>query len=286
MQPYKIINLIQGSPEWHEYRRTRIGASEVAAIMGIDEWKTPLMLYDLKISGKEIPSNYAMERGKKLEPVVRKLINEKYSRNYTDPCLQSVEFPYLFASLDGWDERADVKILEIKCAKKEVHEQALMGVLPSHYFSQIQMQMFVSGEKEALYVSYHNDDIAEVIVKRDDLFLDKAKSSARAFFHSLISYIPPEPMDRDFDEINDPRTREKVKELMEVKSQIKELEQKEKSLTGEVSEANGGKNFRIGDVKVMRLTRKGNVDYTKIEALKGIDIEMYRKDSTSYWKIA
>jgi predicted phage-related endonuclease len=39
-----IINLVQGSAEWHEHRRLLRNASESAAVMGISPWVTPYQL--------------------------------------------------------------------------------------------------------------------------------------------------------------------------------------------------------------------------------------------------
>ncbi len=45
--------LIQNTPEWHAFRRKRIGASDAPVIMGISPWKTPYQLWIEKTSGIE-----------------------------------------------------------------------------------------------------------------------------------------------------------------------------------------------------------------------------------------
>jgi predicted phage-related endonuclease len=34
------VKLVQGSPEWHEYRASYRNASETSAVMGVNQWMT------------------------------------------------------------------------------------------------------------------------------------------------------------------------------------------------------------------------------------------------------
>ena len=43
-----IVKLVQGSPEWHEHRRTHRNASETPAVLGVSPWKTPYQLWQIK----------------------------------------------------------------------------------------------------------------------------------------------------------------------------------------------------------------------------------------------
>lgn len=51
-----------------EARRTGIGGSEIAAVLGMDPFKGPLDIYLTKVEGYEQPDNPDMERGRYLEP--------------------------------------------------------------------------------------------------------------------------------------------------------------------------------------------------------------------------
>lgn len=47
----------------------------------------------------------------------------------------------------------------------------------------------------------------------------------------------------------------------------------------------GEKESVINGRKLQKIIRKGNVDYSKIKALKGIDLEAYRRKSSAFWKL-
>ena len=62
--------------EWLKARQTGIGGSDVAAILGLSKWKTPLDVYNDKIADTPSEeSNPSIEWGNRLEPVIR----QKYS---------------------------------------------------------------------------------------------------------------------------------------------------------------------------------------------------------------
>jgi predicted phage-related endonuclease len=54
----------------HEVRRQGIGASQVATILGISPWETPLALYHYIKHGKMKKDNASMKNGRKQEKVI------------------------------------------------------------------------------------------------------------------------------------------------------------------------------------------------------------------------
>lgn len=62
---------VQDSPEWHEARRSSLGASEVAAVLGLSPWQTPLTVWRAKVLGEvnEIDPE-ASFHGHRMEPVI------------------------------------------------------------------------------------------------------------------------------------------------------------------------------------------------------------------------
>lgn len=90
--------------EWLALRRRGIGGSDVAAILGLSKWHSPLDVYRDKIGeGADQPDSPAMEWGRRLEPVIR----EKYAEatglavEKPDLMLISGDHPYMVADLDG-----------------------------------------------------------------------------------------------------------------------------------------------------------------------------------------
>jgi len=58
------------TPEWFAARRKGIGASEIAAVMGISPWESPLSLYWRKVNGWELEATEEMRTGTILEPAI------------------------------------------------------------------------------------------------------------------------------------------------------------------------------------------------------------------------
>jgi putative phage-type endonuclease len=56
--------------EWLAARRAGIGASEIAAILGLSPWESPFSLYWRKVNGWEADETDEMRDGTRLEPVV------------------------------------------------------------------------------------------------------------------------------------------------------------------------------------------------------------------------
>ena len=72
---------------------------------------------------------------------------------------------------------------------------------------------------------------------------------------------------------------------------VKDLEAAEKALKAVEEELKGyaqrtGKKALKGfGATVTQVTRQGSIDYTKVPALKGLDLESYRKKPSTYWMV-
>src|SRR4249919_154988 len=68
-----------GSPDWHETRRSRLGGSEIAAVLGFSSYESHLSLW-LRKKGlaADKPGSEVAEWGNRLEPA----IFEKFSENH------------------------------------------------------------------------------------------------------------------------------------------------------------------------------------------------------------
>ena len=109
-----IVQLVQGSAEWHAHRRTHRNASETAIVLGLSPWVTPYQLWQQKLGLVEQEVNKAMLRGTQLEPAARAAY-EAQTGQVMQP-LVLVDGDYS-ASLDGITLAGD-RVLEIKCPFK------------------------------------------------------------------------------------------------------------------------------------------------------------------------
>ena len=62
-----VIDLVQGSPEWHSYRKNKLGASYAGIILGISPYMTPFQLWEqiLGLSAQQ-EEHSGMIRGREL----------------------------------------------------------------------------------------------------------------------------------------------------------------------------------------------------------------------------
>lgn len=147
----------QGSPAWHEFRSRHIGASEIPAIMGTDDWRDAEDIFKAKVFGEKFEGNFATQRGKALEPLIISLFEENKGVRLTQPTLEYPQWPTLSASLDGWIEN-EKAVVEVKAPALWKHGLALCGLVPETYQDQLQTQMLVSDAEKCYYVSYHPDE--------------------------------------------------------------------------------------------------------------------------------
>lgn len=193
----KEVKFIQGTPEWLEYRRTRIGASDAPVIMGLSPYATPYELWMQKISGIEVEVNQFMQRGKDLEKIALKKYMEMTGISYMDsPVIENKDYPWQCASLDGMTKERDL-FVEIKCPGEKNHEKALRGEIPKNYFIQMQHQLLVTGLDLAHYFSF--DGIYGIIldVKRDEELLSDVFERELRFWDCLKNHVPPEMLPKD-----------------------------------------------------------------------------------------
>lgn len=140
--------------EWLEVRKSGIGSSEVATIVGLNPWETPYQLWRRKV-GLDEPKqeNAAMRNGHHLEDAVSRMWNdatgrEIIKRSAIDWIIRDNDRPFLQVSPDRtyWltdDSRANDNkgILEIKTTRMKVDPEDL----PKYWFVQLQYQLGVAG---------------------------------------------------------------------------------------------------------------------------------------------
>ena len=281
---YRILDdLQQNTPEWEEFRKGKIGASMAPSIMGIG-FKTQLQLWEEMTFDLKTQENDAMRRGKKLEPFARELVNVKMGANFKPAVVQSLEHPWLIASLDGYGRRFkdnQIHALEIKCPQKRYER----GIVPEMYRPQVQHQMRILGIPMMFYVTFYDPNDFDIVeVGYDEKYADEVFSRERTFKDNLDDFVPPESTDRDWVQINDSSLLETAQKLISTKAMIKQLEMSEKELEDALKRSLNNPRCKIGNLKAQKILRKGAIDYGKIEALQGMNLEAYRKKPSEYWK--
>ncbi len=108
----------------------------------------------------------------------------------------------------------------------------------------------------------------------------------RKFWTLVETQEPPEATDRDAHVISDADTvalaadyRARKQEIAQLERELFDIEDKLKSA------ASVHALVQIGDMTISKVVRKGAVDYAKVEALKGVNLDLYRKPASQFQTI-
>lgn len=269
------VNLQQGSPEWLEWRRHHIGASDVPAIMGTSDFSNPVELWERKTGRKDaFKGNYATDRGQKAEPTIRRLYEELYNVKVTSPVAEYSDWNVLSASLDGYSEELGL-IAEFKYPGQAKHELAKQGIVPSTYVDQVQAQLLVSGADTCHYVSYDGFGIAVVVVKADAARQAEILTACKAFWKCIEEDVRPDgggsasPKGDNLEVMS-----RRYIELIRLSAQV---EEEKKLIKKRITEIVPDKKASFYGLRLIRSERAGAIDYGRIPELESVDIEAYRK---------
>ena len=282
----KIIELQQGTEEWLNWRRTVITATEASIILGNNPYETPYNCWQRKMGLiGEKKSNEAMERGKRLEPEARNQFFERFGIEMIPKVVESTEFNFLGASLDGISHTGHL-ILEIKCGAAKLHSMAERGEIPEYYKDQMQHQLLVTGADLAFYYSYDGTDGICIEVLPDPEWKKKFLPKAREFWKCIAFAEPPPLQDKDYKDMSEaPAWRPVALAYRDICEQIKWLEQVKECHRKDLLEICGDHNCMGDGIKVIKTTMKGRIAYDEIPEIKGVDLDKYRKAPTTSWKI-
>jgi predicted phage-related endonuclease len=98
------------------------------------------------------------------------------------------EFEWASASLDGLDIQRKF-IVEIKCPGAKNHQLAVDGIVPAHYYAQIQHQLDCCDLDDAFYFSYDGNKGVMIEVRRDKGFIENMFDKERVFWDSIKAFI-------------------------------------------------------------------------------------------------
>jgi putative phage-type endonuclease len=190
----------QDSDQWHMQRAMSLGASDVAAILGLSDWGTPLSVYMQKKGVRsEIPANLAYF-GHKLEPVIAQWIMDEHPEVgdvIHGFSARSEVWPWLAATLDRWAEGAGGQVIpiELKTSSAFSRDKWADGV-PFVYQVQVQAQIAVVGAPFGWLAVLHGGNDPELYrIERDDEFItEHLIPKTRDFWHRhVLADEPPEP---------------------------------------------------------------------------------------------
>lgn len=149
--------------EWLAWRRGGIGASDVAAIVGLSPWASPYTVWLDKVEGAGDDDSEAMEAGRMLEPAIGPWFTQRtglYVLGEQTWCTH-IQYPWALATVDGFvaespesDLDAVLGGLEVKTTSDSPARWADDGI-PAHYQAQAQWQMFVTATERTWFAVLH-----------------------------------------------------------------------------------------------------------------------------------
>lgn len=280
----------QRSAEWHELRKKYIGASDAPCLMDVSPWKNKHELWLEKSSTDiSIPvKNPYMQRGIDLEPEALRLFEKETGVLMSPKVVFSDNHIFMMASLDGLSIDGDVAC-EIKAPGEKDHLHAIYSGVPEKYYPQLQHQIEVTGLDMIYYVSYRPEYELEPLVikevKRDQPYIDKLVQVERKFYEEhMLTGIPPENP-KKMKEIVSESWLSISEEYKHHDRQIKILEKRKEELRDYLVQIAQEENAFGNGITLTKIERKGIIPYANIPEVKQMDLEKYRKPSTSYWQI-
>jgi putative phage-type endonuclease len=199
-QPYELV-CKSTDPEWLQMRQTGIGASEAAALIGANPWKSLLGLYAEKIGAvpqDDLSDNEAVFWGTKLEDVIREVYGQRSGRHIDrgGVLLRSTRYPWALCTLDGWTSDRELGPywpLELKTTSAVRGEDWIDGA-PLHYRVQVAWQMLVTGTVRATIACLIGGQrLVWEDVERDEILERKLIHAGEGFWSRVEKQQPPAP---------------------------------------------------------------------------------------------
>jgi putative phage-type endonuclease len=236
--------------EWLDWRRRGIGGSDVAAIFGMNPYKSAYQCYQDKLGLlPEITDNNRMRFGRDFEDVVAKWFGEetgfKIENRYA--IFQHGTYPWMLANIDRWiiGEKA---VLECKTAmymfQKEQWGETGTDEVPIAYLFQIYHYMIVFGvrtgylaviftdTKEFRHYKFTLDEeLAEhIITHTRDFWFENVVRKIEPAIVDMDDVISKYPNDTKASLVADDATKELCLEHERLRQQAKDIEKQQEAI--------------------------------------------------------
>ncbi len=278
-----VKNMEQGTPEWLEFRRKHVTASDAGKIL--EEvplsWGTPYTLWVDKIMARETKVNQRMLRGIELEPFARSAYIQRLNLSFEPSIIINDDRPWMMASLDGLSSCRN-RVVEFKCGES-AYNKAKQGEVASYYIPQLQHILAVSGLESIDYCAFWNDDLIIINVPRDEKYIQNLIEKEEQFYDCLINKKEPKSSLEAYENINSENAltiKHNLEAAIKKKKELEKIIQQNKDLLIEIAD---DRNIKIDNLKIRKKILPGKIDYKNIPELKDVDLNKYRKSATSFY---
>ena len=236
-----------------EERRQYIGGSDIAAVMNMSRWKTPLKLW-LEKTGEVEPEDLSQNEKVQLGTELEEFVAQKFSRETGKQVRKQTkmyvhkDYPFMVAHVDRLITGTD-EILECKtCGSYKEDEWAevseiieengkkvekIIEKVPVEYVLQVIWYLGITGKRVAhIAVLIGGQKFKKRIIEFDKELFDLMVETAKDFWHSVQTKTPPcvsandnEVLTQIFPTHNDelldkPEFEDKVTKIKQLKAEI------------------------------------------------------------------
>ncbi len=198
---FKVLCDSTDREAWLEARRQGIGASDMAAVLGVSTWGSPLSVYAEKrgvvpLEDKEEEWQFW---GKRLEPVILEHFALQTGRNvrFAGKLLQSLEHPWALATLDGeqiFDAIRSEESIGQWCPVEVKNLRYPPDGIPLQYRVQLNQQMLVTGTDRASFCLLATGSAFYMAdVEREEGIIKTIIETGEIFWEMVKNGTPPRP---------------------------------------------------------------------------------------------
>lgn len=211
---YTIVNVTSDTPEWEQERRGSIGASELAAVLGLSPYGTPLDVYKHKKGIDRQFDPLLSFIGHESETIIEKWVHQFSGVDVRlKPAFmaRSVEYPFIHASFDRTSDDP-FTTWQFKTAHHYTGHHWDEGI-PTDIRVQVQGEMLVAGtERAAVVVWIGGREFRLFWEARDERFIQEHLITAARDLWDRVQADDPPPVS-SLAEVNEIRTEERPVDL-------------------------------------------------------------------------
>lgn len=285
------MSAFQGTDAWLATRVGRITGSRVAAILGLDKYKSAddvlrEMVREHHCAEREFVGNEATAHGQAHEDEAISAYEDHSGHLVISTGLHAhPEHDWLAVSPDGLI--GDDGLLEVKCPFRATYTR--VAEVP-HYHAQMQLQLEVTGRDWCDFVIWRDGAIIVERVERDWFWFANSLPTLQAF-HAEFQRIAadPELSARHLAPLirEDATWQALEAEYSDAKAAADAASARLESAKKALIAAAGEQSQKGRVVQVIRAERAGAVDYAKAieKYASGCDLEPFRKKSTTVYTV-
>ena len=191
---FKISTIGMSREDWLAERRKSLGGSDVAGILGMNEYSSPYEVYADKLGLlPEKEDNEAMRLGRDLEDYVAARFTEKTGKKVRreNAIIRNPDYPYLHANVDRVVVGENA-VLECKTVSALNLKNYKNGEYPSRFYAQCCEYMLVCGFTKAyLAVLVLGKEFLVFEIERDEEELAALNGACKDFWKYVESQTPP-----------------------------------------------------------------------------------------------